>query len=481
MRITMATRVWFIAVCMLACSAIHAGWANAQTDPEARTLSLKDCISAALENSTDLKNLLDRLPASQERLREAKRKRWPSLSLAVTDNTGLGDSGAFSQYDPSTGQRFVPGEGFQTSADLRWPAVDSGNRRSVIRAEQESLSRLDLSIIQTRRDIVHRVIALYLAVLERQAEVDVRTEQLAQALESLKVATARLQTGSGIAYEVLLEDAYLAQARADLQSTEFALNNAVRSLLLSMQYNISTRVILEPIDPGSPVDVSETGLVDLAAANRLEFETYLADIEIYRQQLITLKAARRPNLDFVASYSQQGQDFDSYQHGDISWSAGLSFRFSPLSDTSIYGSTVRNWINSSEFMQRSSLGLLLNDSSATKSRETDIMAALRKLKMELAYLRDVIGAEALDAYESYRESHAILDARRKNLAAMEENERIQQKRYELGLNHYKDVVDARTELIASRIALNRAIYSMEYYRMNLEYVLGLLDYQESPL
>jgi outer membrane protein TolC len=480
-QITTVKRVGFIAVCMLACSTIHAGWADIQTEPAVRILSLNDCIEAALENSADLKNLLDRLPASQERFREAKRKQWPSLSLAVTDNTGLGDSGAFSQYDPSTGQRFVPGEGFQTSADLSWSLYDSGNRRSVIRAEQQSLSLLNLSIIQARRDIVHQVIALYLAVLERQSEVDVRTEQLAQALESLNVATARLQTGSGIAYEVLLEEAYLAQARADLQSTEFALNNAERTLLLAMRQNISARVVLEPVDPGDPVDVPETGLVDLAAANRLEFDTYLAEIESFRQQLKTLKAARLPSLDFVASYSQQGQDFESYKNGDISWSAGLSLRFSPFSDASVYGSTARNWINSSEFMQRSSLGLLLNDGSATKSRETEIMAELRRLQMELAYLRDIIGAEALDAYESYRESHSILDARRKNLAAMEENERIQQKRYELGLNQYKDVVDARTELIAARIALNRAIYSMEYYRMNLEYILGLLDYQESSL
>ncbi len=442
-------------------------------------LTLDDCIAKALENNIDLKNLLDRLPVSHERIRDAKRKLWPSLALAITDISNLSDPKGFSPGDPSPTRGTIPGEGLQASADLSFPIYDFGGRQSGIRLEKESLSLIETSISKIHQDIVYQVISLYLSVLERQAEVDVRTEQLAQAYESLNVAKGRLHFGTSIEYEVLLEEAYFAQAQADLLSTENALKNARRTLLLAMYQDINTEIELAPIDIDAIVDISDAGLIETAAANRVEFHRYNAEIESYRQQLKLLQATRYPNLNFFASYSQQGDDFDTMKHADIAWSAGLSLRFSPFRDANITGSTSRHWLDSSDFMQRNSLGISLNDGSTTRSREAEILVTLRKLQMELAHLKDVVGAEALTAWEMYQASRSVLSARQKGLAAMEENERIQQKRYELGLNQYKDVVDARAERVAAKIALNRASYSMEHYKMNLEYVLGLLGYQES--
>jgi len=83
------------------------------------------------------------------------------------------------------------------------------------------------------------------------------------------------------------------------------------------------------------------------------------------------------------------------------------------------------------------------------------------------------------AYENYRTDCEYLDARRKNLEAMTENYRIQTKSNELGINQYKDVVDARADMIGARIDLTRSEYATEQSRMKLDYALGLLEYQES--
>lgn len=440
-------------------------------------LTLDDCITKAIENNTDLKNLLDRQPISHERIRDAKRKQWPSLSLSITDISNTSNSNDYG--DPSASRRIIPGEGLQAAADLNVSLYDSGGRRSEIRLEKEALTLIDTSITKIRQDIVYQVISLYLAVLERQAEVDVRTEQLAQAHESLNVAKGRLHSGASIEYVVLLEEAYFAQAQADLLAVEYALNNARRALLLVMYEDINANIDLALIDIDAIFDISDTALIETAIANRMEFHHYNAEIESYRQQLKLIRAARYPTLDFFASYSRQGENFDAMKHADIDWSAGLSFRFSPFRDVNLMGTTSRHWINSSDFMQRNSLGVSLNDGSTTRSKEAEILAAIRKLQLELTHLEDVVGAEALTAWEMYQSSRAMLLARQKGLAAMEENERIQQKQYELGLNQYKDVVDARAERVAAKITLNRASYSMEHYKMNLEYVLGLLGYQES--
>jgi outer membrane protein len=457
------------------CLCLSLSFGNAS---ETRILSLEECIHIALQNNIVLETTYQSVKVSEERIQQARRRMWPSMSMAVTDNTALGDSGAFSQYDPSTGQRFVPGEGFQASADLAWPVFDFGTRRSAIEVENHSLTLVNLSAMQIRRDIIHQVVRLYLAFLERQAELNVRREQRAQAVESLNLAQGRLDLGRGIAYEVLLEDAWLAQAEADLQATEFALNQATRALLLALRLDIETDIDLIPVKPADTLDVSTETLLQTAVTHRLEFQQYKTEIGLYEYQLRSLENTRKPAVDFFMSYSQQGLDFDSFKRGDVSWSAGLSLRLSPFNNSTLRGTTRRNWINSNEFMQQSTLAYSLNDASSNLSSELDIRVSLKRLRMELATLRDVIGSEVFDAFELYQSSLSNLTARKKNLAAMEENDRIQQKRYELGLNQYKDVVDARAELVGARIALTRAMYSMEHYRMNLEYILGLLNYQE---
>ncbi|MBN1878825.1 TolC family protein [bacterium] len=446
---------------------------------DTHALSLDDCIREVLDNNVDLRAVIDGLKISQEKITELNRRLWPSLSMMVIDNSGLGHAGSFSQYDPVTGESYIPGEGFQASANLQWSLYDGSSRRSAVRIEQETLTLRSLNLRETRRDLIRQVVTQYLSILELQAEKDVRIEQLTQAEEALKIATARLDSGSGIAYEVLLEEAYLAQAEADLFATDSAMNQALRALLVSMRRNVSQPVKLAPLELSATDDSFDSAaLMAIAVSNRLEFLQYQSEINTWKMQLKMLQSSRKPKIDFTLAYSQQGQDFQSFQDGDISWSAGLSLSFSPFSDTSLTGSTQRNWINSTEFMQMSSFGIILNDGSSIKSRETEIKITILKLERELDYLKDIVTSEVLAAWEALRSSESVWLARRKNLEAMEENERIQEKRFELGLNQYKDIVDARTDRVSARIALTRAEYSMEHDRTDLRYVLGLLDSEE---
>ncbi len=446
------------------------------TPSDPLVVSLADCIRIVLDSNIDLIEVRDNLALSREKIRQAGRRLWPSLSLTATDNSSLGDSGAFSQYDPSTGQRFVPGEGFQTSASLQWSLHDSGSRRSNLKSEEANLAVNDLTYQQTRRDVIRQVIAQYLEILELNAEKDVRTEQLNQASESLKIAQGRLDTGSGIAYEVLLEEAYLSQAEADLQSTGFALNHAIRTLLIAMRMNVTRTLELIPVDPPEITESTDPEtLQKLALENRLEFPSYRSRISSLQMQLKIIEALRKPKLDFFMTFNQQGQSIRAYDEGDISWSAGLSLSFSPFPDSTLTGSSQRNWINSSEFMQKSVVGFYLNDGSSSIDSEMEMRIRISKLERELMYLQETVTAEVFEASENYQSSRSIYNARQSNLSAMEENERIQQKRFELGLNQYKDVVDARTDLVSARIAHTRAMYTMEHYRIELKYVLGILD------
>ncbi|MCD4653271.1 TolC family protein, partial [bacterium] len=201
------------------------------------TVSLQDCIQISLEENTDLFYSQNLLLNANTRIRQAKNALWPSLSLFLSDNSAINESTEFSQFDPETGQSFVPGEGFQAGVNLSYSIYNAGNRRASLQTEIDNQQILELDYRQLHRDIAKLTVQNYLAVLERQSEYTVRKEQIIQATEALNIAQNRLTQGSGIHYEVLLEEAYLAQSEADLLNSENAVKQAIRSLLLLLRLN----------------------------------------------------------------------------------------------------------------------------------------------------------------------------------------------------------------------------------------------------
>jgi len=405
---------------------------RAQNPPDAVTLNLDACIRRALEANIDLTASRQGLEAARSRLAQSRRALWPSLSAWMTDNTSLDATGQYSQYDPATGQSYVPGEGFQAGAEINYPIFDAGGARSRYRSESMALERDELDVRQTERDIVKQAFETYLAVLERTAELVVRNEQVAQAMEAVKISKNRLDQGSGIEYEVLLEEAYLAQSVADRVATEHALRQAERSLLLLLDMDPAMPVELVPLNPLDPVRMSQSDIVQTARENRLEFERYDAEINAQKMQLKILKASRKPRMDLFLSFNRQGSDIESFNEADSYWTAGISLRFSPFPDASVSGSTRREWIESTEFMQKSNLTVDINDGSSILDREIEQTVLIRRLEKERARLLHRIETEVMAAYENYRTDCEYLDARRKNLEAMTENYRIQTKSNELG-------------------------------------------------
>lgn len=469
----------FTAVTWIMIGLLVGGSGRCQAPPDTVTLSLNTCISRALDENIALTASRHDLEANRIRIGQARRAQWPSMSLMLSDNTSLDTRGEYSQYDPATGQSFVAGEGFEAGAEVRYPVFDAGNAHAAFNAEVKAYERDRLDVQITERDIVKQAIEAYLLVLERSAECVVRKEQVAQAEEAVKIARGRLSQGSGIQYEVLLEEAYYAQSIADLLSTENALHQAERALLELLNMEPSLAVELLPLDPSDVIRLTRDEIITIARDHRLEFQRYDAEIDTQKMQLKILRSSRYPRVDLFASVNQQGSGIEDFADGDTYITAGLSLRFSPFSDASLSGSTRREWIESNAFMQKTTLSFDINDGSSILDREIEQTVLIRRLERERARLLRRIEIEIMAAYEDYRGNLAYRDARRKNLEAMDENYRIQLKSNELGINQFKDVVDARADLISARIDLTRSEYATEQSRMNLDHALGLLEYQES--
>lgn len=457
---------------------LAAATSSIQSEHPEDILTLESCIQTVLKENVSLSYSKARLRSAAHRIQQARRALYPTMSVFASDNTSLSDSEEFSQYDPSTGQSFVPGEGVQIGANLNYTIYDSSSRQATLNSETDDRDLLILEVKQLEKDLIQETIQAYLSILERKAELTVRNEQITQAEEALRIVKQRLTSGSGIQYEVLLEEAYTAQSQADLLVAENGLEKAQRALLILLRQPPESPVTVQELNPSEILAYSASELMETARLNRLEFQKLELQLNVEKLQLKILRSANKPKLDFFMTYNQQGSDIENISDGDTIWSAGLSLRFSPFANSSLSGSSERQWINSDQFMQKSNLSLAINDGSSTRSQEIDIQINIERLKHQLADLNDQVLNEVLNAYQAYTESLVQLEAKSKNLAAMNENHRIQEKSFELGINQFKDVIDARTDLVSARIALTRSHYTTEQLKINLEYYLGLLNYQE---
>jgi len=192
-----------------------------------------------------------------------------------------------------------------------------------------------------------------------------------------------------------------------------------------------------------------------------------------------IKASRWPNLDFIAGYQKQGTKLSEFSSNDDQYTAGLSLAFSPFPDISVNGSTYRDMVNSNNFQQRSTISLGILDGSSTKVSRIDLEISLLKLQQDLRDLDESISSAVLSAYETQSEAWLTNETEQLKLGAAEENNRIQNKSYQLGLNQFKDVVDARVDVISAKINQTYARYRYTFDRANLDYVIGYIPGKES--
>jgi outer membrane protein TolC len=94
-------------------------------------------------------------------------------------------------------------------------------------------------------------------------------------------------------------------------------------------------------------------------------------------------------------------------------------------------------------------------------------------------MKKTIEHEVLNAYERLLESLSACETERLNLKAADENNKIQEKSYELGLTQFKDVVDARIDAVTAKINLNYAHFRYALDRANLDYTVGRDPWKEN--
>jgi len=190
--------------------------------PRPVDVALAEAITQALRDRADLAALRSRIEAAQAGIDVAQSGGSPTV--------GLGAGYALSN---ANGQSPTIFGGWLVTLGVTLSVFDGGITQAQIQEAQLLLEQLKVREAQTRQQIELDVRVASLALQRAAGELAAATKAVEQGRESVRLATARYQSGVGTSLELLTAQSNLALAEQSLASARFNQNVARIQLFLA--------------------------------------------------------------------------------------------------------------------------------------------------------------------------------------------------------------------------------------------------------
>jgi len=433
-------------------------------------LTLQDCIKIALENNSTLRIAEQRLASAETDVTTATADILPRLNTSFS--SGMRYSGAsvyksvvlkldpISQQpvvDPATGspiyeqitinQKSSQSKSHSASASLSQNLFDLGSIYGIKAANVNKLSS-QYTVKNTRLSVILSVKEAYYELLKAIRLNEVYQEAVKQAEEEVSRAQARVDIGISSQAEVLQARVNLGSQRTALinqentvEMTKANLNNAMaRDASLPVEINEDKT---EPIFPNITfADAARTSLENNQALKALNLDVKTSYYNIKAAQTRYL-----PTIGGYVSYNRNNDDigrvYSSDLDQDFSASIGASMSlnvFNGFADKAgVQKATINNRIAQENYDEQ----------------KRNMLANVKQYFLQL---------------EAYKD---IIDINKQNIAAAEENLRLQLEKRRVGSGTELEVTQAQTELTRAKSNHVSAEYNAKIAKAQLEQVMGV--------
>lgn len=431
MRLTMVLSRGMLAFVVL-CLAFNYCYAE-----EVPTLTLDDCVKAALANNPKLQQMASKVELNRAKAGISKSGYLPQVST----------TGGYTHYDTS---KIAFGSFSIAGLDKRYNILsentgvsqliwDFGKTLNQIRAANETLSAAQYEFIETQENTVLNAEKAYFSVMRAQLLLDATKDKLNMAKVRLERARGFYEVGFQQPYDVTKAELSVANANLDLviAKKDFEL---AKVTLNSIMGNIAgTNYRAFEIKEFKPAEVNLDAALKDAASGRVELQKLQAQARAAQADLEVKKKGNWPAVSLGGNH--QVSDTDTTGVGNVrSWDIGAQVSWP--------------WF----------------DGFKTKF---EIEAAQASFKMAQLGIQDEtlsIGLEVQKAVLSLDEEKERVNAAAKLLQQAAENLEISQARYEEGLGSIIEVTDAETSLVSAKQTHASSI---------ADYLSSLAEYQKS--
>lgn len=399
---------------------------------ETLKLSLRNAMSMALENNSQIKAARFTSEAAGQEISIANSRYLPVVSFEETlaasnspTNTFMMklDEGRFTQNDFQISSLNNPSaqHDFKTALTIQQPLfVPSFSPLKEMAVKDAQKSELELEA--ARQGIAFQVFYTYLEVQKADAQLKAADKAVADARENMRLAGVRTSAGVGLKSDELRSRTHLSMIEQQYITAQNNLTLARMKLALLIglpeddMYDVS-----DLLDTVVVPAVSEQIIKD-ALENRVEIRKSHVNLEKSDAALRLARSGYLPTVGAFASYQLNAKDAPFTSDND-SWSAGVSLK----------------WQLFEGFRSNSERKRALSGQSAAREM---LESATKDVRYQLK-----------ESYVRRDEVDKRLEVARNSVLDAEETVRLLTKRYENSLATMVELLDAQTALNQARANL----------------------------
>ena len=396
-----------------------------------RPLTLEACVRIALDKNPLIRSTQEGISAAQEGIGEARAPYYPDLSL----NAGYGywQKYAFLPSGiarPGISPVIGPTDDWAAGLRARYTIFDSGERRAKLKAAHAGKGFAEEESVRVRSDMVLDIHYSFYSFVSSLETFSVAQQQLARALDHLRLAGERKAAGVVPLIDVVRAQVGVGDAKLALVRAENLIRLSRGNLNTSMGLPVETPIQVEArageIRSADSMDLSQA--FDQAVRSRPEVKASLQRIKAAQSAVDGAKSAYGPKIRAEGGYGWRDKDFLPQEE---EWLVGVT------------------------------IDLPLFTGFARKHRLAKAKAEMSKEGAEMERISQKVRQEVWSAHSKLREAFEATQAAEILVKDALESHRLAQERYKVGAGTLTDLLDARTAL--DRAEANQVSSHWEYH------------------
>ncbi len=419
----------------------------------AETLTLEQAVDTALRNNPGLKAADAQVEIARAGVLRSSSGFLPKVTLSETfsrTNNPLMVFGTKLNQEIVTPQDFDVNvinhpdtiSNYNTRFAVVQPVFNGGKEYLGVR--QAKLSR-DASLQDRERakqETVYGVVKAYYGLLLAKEAHKVARQSLETSEENVKLAEARYRAGAVLQSDLLRAKVQYAEVREMVSRSENGMKLASASLNFAMGVSQSTEYAVDDALSVREAKTDMAPLIEEASARRPD----IMSMELNRKNAET--GIGQARADYLPSLNLMGQ---------VDWNS-----------TNVAEADAKSWAVMAVLQWN------LFDGLVTKSKVREALASTQKMKALEEQTKSAVQLEVRQAFYNLSASLDRIAATSSSVQEAEEGLRIVQKRYEVGMTNFIDVLGAETALIRARNNALQALYDNNIAHAELKLATGTL-------
>jgi outer membrane protein len=419
----------------------------------AETLTLDQAIDIALRNNPGLKAADAQVEVADAGVLRSASGFLPKVTVSETWNrtdsplmalgTKLNQEIVTSaDFDPAVMNRPDPISNYNTRLSVMQPVWNGGKeyvgRKQATLAKEASIQDRE----RARQETVFNVIKAYYGVLLAKEYYKVAVQSLETTSATVKLAEARYKAGAVLQSDLLRATVQLAEVKEMATRSQNSVKLAIAALNFAMGVPQGTEHEVSGILSARDLKTGMAAMLDDAASKRPD----LMSMELNRRN--TEKSVTMARADYLPSLNVMGQ---------MDWNSDKPA-----------GDEAKSWAVMAVLQWN------LFDGLVTRSKVKEALATSSRMRSLEEQTRSAVQLQVRQAYYNLTASLDRIAATSSSVQEAEEGLRIVQKRYEVGMTTFVDVLGAENSLIRARTNVLQALYDNNIAQAELKLAVGTL-------